>query len=157
MSKRGSERFIKNKQFRLRICQRVVPPSRNLHLKLKINAVKNDAHSVILNSVRSVLLYAGNSNWNSAKSHQIPRIQMLTELNLGNSDFSDLTLLADLKSLTKLQLWRTQVSDLSALAGLTNLRILNLTATQVSDVSPLAGLAKLHISRECTYFYRNSR
>ncbi|MEH1987503.1 leucine-rich repeat domain-containing protein [Nostoc sp.] len=48
-------------------------------------------------------------------------------------------------NLTELNLWETQVSDVSPLANLTNLTQLNLRRTQVSDVSPLANLTNLKI------------
>ena len=47
----------------------------------------------------------------------------LTALDLGNTQVSDVTPLAELKNLTTLYLWNTQVTDVTPLAALVNLTI----------------------------------
>ena len=64
-------------------------------------------------------------------------------LNLGWTDVSDVSALANLTNLKWLYLWYTDVSDVSVLAGLTNLETLYLSDTAVSDVSALANLTNL--------------
>ena len=143
LNERGSERFLENKEFRLRICQRVATPHRNLHLEVEISKVKSKRNVEILNSVRSVLLYAVNIKLRSTWVNRLSRIQTLTKLIFRQTQVSDLSAFAGLANLTLLYLWRTQVSEFSALAGLTNLTRLNLSSTPVSDVSAIAGLTKL--------------
>ncbi len=69
--------------------------------------------------------------------------QSITSLDLGGTQVSDLSPLADLSNLQKLDLASTRVSDLSPLAGLTKLNTLIVASTQVNDLSALAGLSIL--------------
>ncbi len=62
----------------------------------------------------------------------------LTELDLSDSDVSDLTGLEYATNLEELYLGGTPVSDVSPLANLINLRVLDLSDTQVSDITPLS-------------------
>ncbi len=64
-------------------------------------------------------------------------------VDLRNTQVSELSPLAELKSLEHLWLHNTQVSDLSPLAELKNLETLYLYNTPVSDLSPLAELKSL--------------
>ncbi len=68
----------------------------------------------------------------------------ITEINLTNTQISDISALKGLTALTTLYLNRTQVSDISSLRGLTALTRLSLVDTQVSDVSVLRGLTALN-------------
>ena len=143
LSKEGSERFLKDNQFRSRISRRVVTPDRNLHLQVKIKENVFDPRIKILNSVRSVLLYTEIGEWNSAWVNQLSRIQTVTKLNLIGANISDVSAFAGLRNLILLNLCSTQLSDVSALAGLTTLTYLDLSFTEVPDVSALAGLTNL--------------
>ena len=73
----------------------------------------------------------------------------LTELDLGDSEISDVSPLAGLRNLTELDLAFNEISDISPLAGLKNLTYLYLNGNGRSDISPLAGLKNL------TYLYLN--
>ena len=81
LSKDGSERFLKENRFRLRICRRVVTPSRNLHLQVQIKEIEKEAHVEIMNSVHSVFLYPIFDEYSPAWVNQLPRIQTLTKLS----------------------------------------------------------------------------
>ncbi|MEM9062145.1 MAG: leucine-rich repeat domain-containing protein [Pseudomonadota bacterium] len=74
---------------------------------------------------------------------EIAELTALTELDLSNTQVSDLTALAGLSGLQTLYLNSTQVSDLTALAGLSGLQTLYLNSTQVSDLTALEGLSGL--------------
>jgi Leucine-rich repeat (LRR) protein len=69
----------------------------------------------------------------------------LTELRLSNTQVSDLSPLAGMTGMTGLWLDNTQVSDLSPLAGMTRMMGLWLDNTQVSDLSPLAGMTGMRV------------
>ena len=53
----------------------------------------------------------------------------------------------DIDTTTELDLGNTQVSDVAALAALVNLKELDLSITQVSDIAALAALTSLIIYR----------
>ncbi len=79
----------------------------------------------------------------------LANLKSLEWLHLGNTLVSDLTPLANLKSLQRLVLGNTQVSDLTPLANLKSLKWLVLWDTQVSDLTPLEnliGLERLDLS-----------
>ncbi len=78
--------------------------------------------------------------------------ERVASVSLPNTQVSDLSPLAELKSLKWLFLNSTQVGDLSPLAELMNLKRLSLNYTQVGDLSPLAGLKNLK-----TLILRNSQ
>ena len=137
-----SEKFLKHDLFRRRICTRVLLPSSNLHLQVKIKKF-TDSEIDILSSVGSVFLYADDDELISAWASQLFRIKTCIKLNLAMHPVSDLSALAGLKNLTHLDLRKTLVSDISVLAGLTNLTYLDLYFTKVSDLSVLAGLTNL--------------
>ena len=138
LSKEGSERFLQDNQFRMRISRRVVTPAR-------IDDEDYDAQIAILNSVRSVELRTWESEWDSAWVNKLSRIQTFPKLCVMNEQFSDFNALTGLTNLIAVDLATTQISDVSALAGLTNLTALYLESTQFYDVSALEGLAKLCI------------
>jgi hypothetical protein len=70
-------------------------------------------------------------------------LKSLEYLSLDNTQVSDLSPLAELENLRELHFRRTAVSDLSPLAKLGNLILLVLSDTQVNDLSPLAELKNL--------------
>jgi Leucine-rich repeat (LRR) protein len=72
-------------------------------------------------------------------------LTQLSELSLSQTQVSDLSPLRELTQLTYLDLSQTQVSDLSLLSELTQLSHLSLYRTQVSDLSPLRELTQLSI------------
>ena len=74
-------------------------------------------------------------------------IDTTTELDLGNTQVSDVAALAALVNLKWLYLSNTQVNDVAALAALVNLKELDLSITQVSDIAALAALTSLIIYR----------
>ena len=61
----------------------------------------------------------------------------LQSLDLGFTQFPDLSPLANLSNLKELDLSDTDVSDISPLANLSNLKELRLYGSRVYDVSPL--------------------
>lgn len=67
----------------------------------------------------------------------------LQALAFNGTGVRDLAPLAAMKALWHLSLFRTGVSDVSPLAGLTELWTLDLDQTRVSDLSPLVGLTQL--------------
>ena len=71
----------------------------------------------------------------------------LTSLDLSNNNILDVSALAGLTRLTELNLDRNSISDLSALSGalsnLTNLGELHLSYNSISDIAPLSGLTNL--------------
>lgn len=69
----------------------------------------------------------------------------MTELNLIESEISDLTPLAGLTQLRALRFGTNGVADISPLRDLQNLRELEFSANQVTDLSPLRGLVNLQI------------
>jgi hypothetical protein len=73
----------------------------------------------------------------------LAELKSLKEIAIGHTQVSDLLPLADLKDLERLYLNNTQVSDLSPLGELKNLEVLSLQHTQVTDLSPLAELKSL--------------
>ncbi len=89
--------------------------------------------------------------WVDLRNTQVSELSPLAELkSLGHlwlqyTPVSDLSPLAELKSLEHLWLHNTQVSDLSPLAELKNLETLGLSNTQVSVLSPLAELKSLEL------------
>jgi len=71
--------------------------------------------------------------------------EKVVSVNLANTQMSDLSPLAELKSLEVLILNDTKVSDLSPLAELENLETLWIFNTQVHDLSPLAESKNLKV------------
>ena len=67
----------------------------------------------------------------------------VNECDLYNTQFADVSPLAELKNLEWLNLSNTQVADVTPLAELKKLEGLYLSDTQVADVTPLAGLKNL--------------
>ena len=70
-------------------------------------------------------------------------LEKLTDLNLDNSNITDLTGIEAAKNLQNLLLNNNYISDLSPLSGLTSLKILSLRNNCFADISPLAGLTSL--------------
>ena len=64
-------------------------------------------------------------------------LEKLTDLNLDNSNITDLTGIEAAKNLQNLSLNHNRISDLRPLAGLTSLRTLSLKENAIADVSPL--------------------
>ena len=67
----------------------------------------------------------------------------LTELDVRQSNISDLTGLEHATNLTELQLYHNTVSNLSPLSGSTNLTTLSIYINSVEDISPLRGVTSL--------------
>ncbi len=91
-------------------------------------------------SLRSAIARALDKPVEKLRSEDLPNV---TELDLSNTELTDVSPLAGLTGLQTLWLHNTQVSDLSPLAGLSGLQTLYLGNTQVSDLSPLARLTGL--------------
>ena len=70
-------------------------------------------------------------------------LEKLTDLNLDNSNITDLTGIEAAKNLQNLSLNHNSISNLSPLSGLTSLKILSLRNNCFADISPLAGLTSL--------------
>ena len=67
----------------------------------------------------------------------------LRSLSLSVNSISDISVLAELTNLTRLDLRSNSISDISAVSGLTDLRRLNLSGNSISDLSSLSGLTNL--------------
>lgn len=70
-------------------------------------------------------------------------LEKLTDLNLDNSNITDLTGLEAAKNLKNLSLNHNSISNLSPLAGLTSLKTLSLKENAIADISLLSGLTSL--------------
>ena len=70
-------------------------------------------------------------------------LEKLTDLNLDNSNITDLTGIEAAKNLKNLSLNHNSISNLSPLSGLTSLKTLSLKENKITDISPLAGLTSL--------------
>ena len=70
-------------------------------------------------------------------------LSQLKDLNLNQTQVSDVSPLSVLSQLESLCLYQTQVSDVSPLSVLSQLQYLYLDQTQVSDFSPLSALSQL--------------
>jgi hypothetical protein len=71
-------------------------------------------------------------------------LQSINVIDLGETEVSDLSRLAEIKNLETLYLYNTEVTDLTPLAAMNNLRTLFLSNTPVTDLSPLAELQSLN-------------
>ena len=95
--------------------------------------------------------FGGRTRWVNLGNTQVSDLSPLAELkNLEVLGFqytqvSDLSPLTEFNSLKNLSLYNTQVSDLSPLAELRNLELLGFANTQVKDLSPLANLKNLEV------------
>ena len=70
-------------------------------------------------------------------------LEKLTDLNLDNSNITNLTGIEAAKNLKNLSLNHNSISNLSPLSSLTSLRTLSLKENAITDISPLAGLTSL--------------
>ena len=70
-------------------------------------------------------------------------LEKLTDLNLDNSNITNLTGIEAAKNLKNLSLNRNSISNLSPLAGLTSLKNLSLKENKITDISPLTRLTSL--------------
>ena len=70
-------------------------------------------------------------------------LEKLTDLNLDNSNITDLTGIEAAKNLQNLSLNHNSISNLRPLSGLTSLRTLSLKENAIADISPLVGLTSL--------------
>ena len=70
-------------------------------------------------------------------------LEKLTDLNLDNSNITNLTGIEAAKNLKNLSLNHNSISNLSPLSGLTSLKTLSLKENKITDISPLAGLTSL--------------
>ena len=70
-------------------------------------------------------------------------LEKLTDLNLDNSNITNLTGIEAAKNLKNLSLNHNSISNLSPLAGLTSLKTLSLKENKITDINPLAGLTSL--------------
>jgi|GEM_PF-4308865 len=76
----------------------------------------------------------------------LKKLEYLTQLNIGNCDITDLSLLKELKNLTKIDIFGNDVVDISPLKELRNLTELFANSNQIVDISVLSelrGLTKL--------------
>lgn len=64
-------------------------------------------------------------------------LEKLTDLNLDNSNITDLTGIEAAKNLQNLSLNHNSISDLSPLSGLTSLKTLSLNGNKITDLNPL--------------------
>jgi hypothetical protein len=78
-----------------------------------------------------------------AENQNISSLTNLSHLSLGDTQVSDVTLLADLTKLPYLDLRNTQVSNVIPLASLAELYYLNLSNTQVIDITLFTSLTNL--------------
>ena len=67
----------------------------------------------------------------------------LTQLDLSETQLTDVSSLKGLTNLTHLNLKQNMISDVSALRGLNNLTVLELGSNQLTDVNDLKGLTRL--------------
>lgn len=67
----------------------------------------------------------------------------MQELNLGNNEINDISVLAKMPKMQRLFLNNNQISDISALANLTELIEINLGYNMVFDMGPLSRLLNL--------------
>ncbi len=76
---------------------------------------------------------------------KIPQASLakLTQLNLEDTEITDLTGLEQATQLTKLYLSKNQISDITPLAQCPQLTELYLSENQISDINPLTGLTSL--------------
>ena len=70
-------------------------------------------------------------------------LEKLTDLNLDNSNITDLSGIEAAKNLQNLSLNHNSISNLSPLSGLSHLKNLSLKENAIADISPLAGLTSL--------------
>jgi beta-glucanase (GH16 family) len=70
-------------------------------------------------------------------------LEKLTDLNLDNSNITDLTGIGAAKNLQNLSLNHNSISNVSPLSGLASLKTLSLKENAIADISPLAGLTSL--------------
>ncbi len=70
-------------------------------------------------------------------------LEKLTDLNLDNSNITDLTGIEAAKNLKNLSLNHNSISNLSPLSSLTSLKTLSLKENSITDISPLTGLTSL--------------
>lgn len=70
-------------------------------------------------------------------------LEKLTDLNLDNSNITDLTGIEAAKNLQNLSLNHNSISNLSPLSGLSHLKTLSLKENAIADISPLDGLPSL--------------
>ena len=70
-------------------------------------------------------------------------LEKLTDLNLDNSNITDLTGIEAAKNLQNLSLNHNSISNLRPLSGLTSLKTLSLNGNKITDPSPLARLTSL--------------
>ena len=68
-------------------------------------------------------------------------LEKLTDLNLDNSNITDLTGIEAAKNLQNLSLNHNSISNLSPLSGLSHLKNLSLKENAITDISPLSGLS----------------
>ncbi len=70
-------------------------------------------------------------------------LEKLTDLNLDNSNITDLSGIEAAKNLKNLSLNHNSISNLSPLSSLTSLKTLSLKENAITDISPLVGLTSL--------------
>ena len=70
-------------------------------------------------------------------------LEKLTDLNLDNSNITNLAGIEAAKNLKNLSLNHNSISNLSPLSGLISLKTLSLKENKITDISPLAGLTSL--------------
>ncbi len=70
-------------------------------------------------------------------------LEKLTDLNLDNSNITNLTGIEAAKNLQNLSLNRNSISDLSPLSNLTSIKTLSLKENAITDISPLTRLTSL--------------
>ncbi|MFH0910661.1 MAG: sigma-70 family RNA polymerase sigma factor, partial [Planctomycetota bacterium] len=109
--------------------------------------------SVLENLIRLHYLQCSIEGVGAKDFNFLSRLTNLRELDLSQSNISDLSPLANLRHLRKLRLWNTPVSDLTLLQGITSLEEIDLGHYQMGleklppfspiDLSPLENLPNL--------------
>jgi len=74
----------------------------------------------------------------------ISDVEMITDLDLGHQNITDLTGLEHFISLQMLLIHYNYISDLTPIANLSHLTILSATKNQISDITPLQNLTQLN-------------
>jgi Leucine-rich repeat (LRR) protein len=106
-----------------------------------INNLPSDVNVILVGSMKSEELDLENSQITDLKP--LSGLVELKQLNLGNTPVEDLSPLSGLVELEELYLGNTQVTNLTPLSGLVNLKTLSLFSTPVTDLKPLRGLVEL--------------
>lgn len=99
----------------------------------------------LYNALKSRLSRYSISTDNTNKTITIPtdNLIQITELDLSNSQITNLTGIQQFSNLTNLNLSRNTITDLSPIANLNQLQILNISGNRISSAIPLANKVEL--------------